>query len=108
MKFTVVFHTQEACDLSYGLVFVPCPAWIRGEDEIINLHPEDPAYRPGGVQRLLEQENIESFLLEGRRGCLLVVHDTGYGTQQDFETLRTDLEGAGFTVAVHLLDSGAQ
>ncbi len=101
MKFTVVFHTHEACDLSYGLVFIPCPVWIRGETEIINLHPEDPAYRLGDVLRLLEQENIESSLREGRKECLLVVHETGYGTREDLETLRTDLERAGFTVAVH-------
>lgn len=101
MKFTVVFHSHEACDLSFGLVFIPCPAWIRGEKEIINLNPDDPAYHAGGVQRLLEHENIEGLLLEGSRACLLVVHDGGYGTQQDFERLRADLENAGFSVAVH-------
>jgi hypothetical protein len=108
VKFTVVFDTQEAYDLSYGLVFIPCPVWIRGQQEVINLNPEDPAYRPGSVQRLLEQENIESFLLEGRRECLLVVHDTGYGSQQDLETLRTDLEDVGYSVAVHRLGSPAR
>ena len=40
MHFTVVFDGHEDTDLSYGLVFVPCPVWMEGKRELANLHPE--------------------------------------------------------------------
>ena len=42
MKFTVVFASSDSTDLSYGLVFIPCPAWVRGNRVILNLNPENP------------------------------------------------------------------
>ena len=42
MHFTVVFNSHESHDLSYGLVFTPCPIWKKGNKELINLHPDEP------------------------------------------------------------------
>ena len=58
MKFTVVFASNDSTDLSYGLVFIPCPAWVRGEKVVLNLNPENPHYQPGSVKKLLTVERI--------------------------------------------------
>jgi len=100
MKFTVVFPSHENHDLSYGLVFIPCPVWVRGKKEILNLHPERPDYQFGGVRRLLEKEKIELSERASNQQCLLIVHQTGHAQQQDLDTLRNDLLQEGFQVNI--------
>ena len=100
MEFTVVFHSKLGVDLSYGLVFIPCPVWVRGGRKIINLNPASPHYQKGSVQRLLDREPLEAALAEGHRKCLLVVHADGHGTEDDIETLKADLLDVGFGAEV--------
>ena len=107
MKFTLVFATQEKIDLSYGLLFVPGPAWYRGNQLIVALE-QTPApgearrvgYSPGGLARLLEREQILRFLLDPLRACTVVIHPTGKGTLKDFQVLLKDLRDEGFTPVV--------
>ncbi len=100
MHFTVVFESHEAVDLSYGLVFVPCPVWIKGQREIKNLHPSDPIYLPGDLVHLIERERIEDQLAPGRRNAVVLVHEEGYGTQADLEALCRDLREARFVTQI--------
>ena len=103
MKFTVVFPSHESYDLSYGLVFIPCPVWVRGTEEILNLHPERPDYQKGGVRRLFTQEKIAIWEKGSKKQCLLIVHQTGHAQQKDLDTLRQDLMEEGFQVNVIFL-----
>ena len=98
MHFTVAFRAHEACDLSYGLVFIPCPAWVRGENVIINLNPQTPKYQPGSVQALLSKESILVELEEGNQECIVIIHPAGHGTASDLEVLEMDLRDSGFSV----------
>jgi hypothetical protein len=101
MKFTVVFSSHESCDLSYGLVFIPCPVWMQGEREILNLNPENPYYQPGSVRRLWEAERVKTKLLaDGMHACTVVIHPVGNGSWQDLHALVADLKAEGFSVAV--------
>ena len=100
MKFTVVFSSNEAIDLSYGLVFVPCSVWIKGEKTLINLNPDNPHYHIGSVRRLLDAEPIEENLGDSGRHCTVVVHPDGHGDTADLQKLVTDLEQENFRVTV--------
>ena len=98
MHFTVVFEAQESDNLSYGLVFVPCPVWKKGDEQMINLHPELPQYKKGDLGPLLSQERLERKFAEGGRRAVVVVHRSGHGTEEDLATLGADLKEAGFAV----------
>jgi hypothetical protein len=100
MHFTVVFDGPEHRDLSYGLVLVPCPVWVDGDREILNLHPDDPNLRPGDVKRLLEEESISALLGKGPRKCTVVAHSEGNGSVDDLATLLRDLTEEGFKVSL--------
>jgi hypothetical protein len=96
MHFTVVFSSHESYDLSYSLVFIPPPVWIKGDRQILNLNPENPQYQRGGVRRLLEREPITPHLLDGTKESLIIVHPSGNGTNEDLATLENDLRQEGF------------
>lgn len=89
MKFTLIFETtEESIDLSYGLVFIPSPAFVRGQGElIINLNPENPHYLEGSLKKLIEKENLYNIYR-----CVVVIHNTGNGTIKDMDALKKDLE----------------
>ena len=107
MKFTVILPSHESCDFAYGLVFVPCPIWIQGTREILNLNPESPHYQKGGVRRLIEKENIAlSKNTQGILKCIVVTHaNEGHGSEDDLNTLKDDLRDEGFAVEVVSLSS---
>ncbi len=98
MHFTVVFESHESYDLSYSVVFIPPPVWMKARRQIINLHPDWASYMKGDLKPLLELEKIEQRLASGKRNALIVIHRTGHGTADDLATLRSDLEEAGFAV----------
>jgi ribosome maturation protein Sdo1 len=98
MKFTVVFSSHESEDCSYGLVFTPCPIWMKGEKEIINLNQEYPEYKLGSAKRLIDIEKIDSKLNE--RYCLVIVHEIGNGNQNDLINLVEDLRKEKFKVRI--------
>jgi len=99
MHFTVVFNSHESHDLSYGLVFTPCPIWRKGDKELINLHRDNPHYERGDIQPLLNKENLTRLLAEDKpKSAAILIHSTGHGTPQDLANLRADLQAAGFSV----------
>jgi hypothetical protein len=99
MKFTLTFSSDESTNLSYGLVFIPCPVWIQGKREIINLNPERPDYQKGGLHKLLDLEPILSR--QDEKHCVLTVHQEGHGSESDLNMLLEDLKQEGYTVTVH-------
>lgn len=96
MKFTLVFPSHESADLSFGLLFLPSPAWTWGAETLINLNPADPRYQPGSVRRLLEHGSLRGLLDETDPVVTVLVHPSGNGTEADLETLRADLTAEGF------------
>lgn len=102
MHFTVSFRGSQTYgdDHSFGLVFVPCPVWVRGRQQLINLNPERPDYRPGSVRRLLEHEGLSSQLGEPMAASILV-HPIGHGSVTDLNSLPRDLADEGFVVHIY-------
>lgn len=104
MHFTVVFDSHESRDNSYGLLFVPCPVWVRGEEELPNLHPDKPHYLTGDLRPLLEKEFGESEIDHQPKRTIVIVHESGHGAVEDLERLIADLEAAGFRPTTIRLD----
>jgi len=103
VHFTVVFESPESCDNSFGLVFTPCPVWVRGETDLINLHPENPHYLKGDLIPLIKSGFMNRSLIQDEKVAVVVVHSTGHGTEDYLSLLLDDLESEGFTVEiVHL------
>jgi len=98
MKFTVVFPSHESIDISYGLVFIPSPVWVQGEKDILSLNPSTPNYQKGGVNRLLEKEQLTKLTENDQTQCALIVHQTGHAQKDDLEALKQDLVSEGFKV----------
>ena len=101
MHFTVYLRgkdTDEA-DYSYGLIFVPSPVWIKGNEQILTLDVR-PDYIEGSVARLIEEEKLGDKLKEAKCANILV-HHIGHGTTKDLATLTNDLEKEGFSVQVY-------
>ena len=99
MKFTVTFSSSnESEDLSFGLVFIPCPVWVQGENEIINLNPDNPHYQAGSVRKLMEK--IPALMRLQNKHCVVLVHAIGDGSQADLKFLMADLIAEGFAVQV--------
>lgn len=96
MHFTVVFEGPEFADLSFGLVFVPVPAWVLGDRELLNLHPERAQLQPGAVRRLLSLPEVAKRPIPTGTTATVVVHPSGHGTEDDLTTLGHDLRDAGF------------
>ncbi len=101
MHFTVHMRSKGAYaeDYSYGLVFIPCPVWIKGDKEILNLNPKRPTYQLGSIKKLIKKENI-SNKFPYAKSAYVIVHPIGHGSIADFSTLLKDLQSEGFTVQV--------
>jgi len=98
MHFTVIFESHESHDLSYGLVFTPCPIWKKGDTKIITLHPQIPHYQKGYLTPLLIKENIEKKLSTDSKKAIIIVHNNDHGTENYLACLQSDLIHEGFNV----------
>ena len=105
MEFTVILPSHASYDLSYRLVFIPCPVWIQGTRQVINLNPERPDYQLGSVRKLLKKEKISPCNQETDSKCIVIVHEEGYATSKDLNTLKEDLQNENFIVDVFSLSS---
>jgi hypothetical protein len=85
--------------LSYWLVFIPSPVWVQGTRQIVNLSPENPHYRRGGVKRLLAAERIQ-FDAKAVKRCVVVAHPEGHARADDMVKLLADLEDEGFSATL--------
>lgn len=97
MKFTLVFGPGEDGDYSYGLCFLPCPVWTKGDEWILKLHPENPLYKLGDVKKLIQKEVLTEKI---KKECLIIVYDIGNGTFEDLKILQQDLMNEGFIVRI--------
>ena len=100
MKFTVVFEGNESVDPSFGLCFIPCPVWMRGAQELLNLHPERPNLQPGAVGRLRSLPSLCDEFKSIGTNVTVVAHPLGCGTDADLQVLLADLAAEGFIATV--------
>lgn len=100
MHFTVVFSGAEGHDLSFGLVFIPSPCWVRGDDVVLNLNPRTPELEPGFVARLLDTTGVRDEVLASGRRCTVVVHAGGHGVSAHLAMLVEELERESLAVVV--------
>jgi len=98
MHFTIVFDSQEGYDLTAGLVFKPTPVWVSGAEDLIVLRSDGAAYRLGGLRALLDHPAMHRESPPDSQSVVVVVHKSGYGTQNDLDTLIADFEGEGYAV----------
>jgi hypothetical protein len=102
MKFTIVFHTVGGLDLSYGLAFLPEPAWIKGENVILKQEGKDTAYQQGFLKALMVKENIQARLGTQEKEAVVILHKSTHGNTDDLVALIEDFEEEGF----RLIQSG--
>ena len=101
MHFTVNLRSEQNLqdDFSYGLAFIPCPVWVKGTKQVLNLNPERPDFRLGSVAKLMAQEKIGKKWT-GARMAHVIIHPVGHGSAADLVMLQRDLLAEGFTVGV--------
>ena len=98
MHFTIVFDAHEGYDLTAGLVFKPTPVWASGGADLIVLRSVHAGYERGDARRLLDHPAMQRAFPMDSNNVVVVVHESGYGTQRDLDALIADLEGEGFAV----------
>jgi hypothetical protein len=101
MHFTVHLrgdNTYEA-DHSYGLVFIPNPKWLQGDQIVLDMKSAKPGYQPGSVRALLKKAGLFRKLKKPL-GATILVHRIGLGTKLDYMNLIADLEGEGFETTI--------
>lgn len=102
MKFTLVFPSQEANDLSIGMVFTPCITWMHGNTALLNPHPQIPEYQLGDFQQLIDLPLLKSVLSKATTLYMhVIIHNEGHCTQHDLDMLTYDAHISGFSVHVH-------
>jgi hypothetical protein len=88
MRFSLIFENNaEGYGSSYDLIFAPCPCWVQGNYEILNMNPESPELLPGSVNRLIEKEKL-GFV----KKCIVIVHSVGQGDEKSLKQLMRDLD----------------
>lgn len=101
MKFTIVFTTGESADISIGMVFIPCAAWVQGSRTLVVPNRKTPHYELGYLRTLLELPSIAAVLRPRlEKDLVLVIHSCGHGSQDDLANLLLDCKTEGFTVQV--------
>lgn len=98
MHFTVVFDSQESCNASFGMVFIPCAAWVRGGDEISVAHRDRPGYERGDLSTLTQSTSFKILQPFMSGEVVVVVHGSGHGTEADLANLKHDLKDAAYHV----------
>jgi hypothetical protein len=98
MHFTIVFDSQEGYDLTAGLVFKPVPVWVAGGEDLMVLRRDHADYERGDVQRLLDHPAMQRPFPPDSHAVVVVVHESGYGTERDLDTLVADLTDEGYDV----------
>ena len=91
MKFTLIFSTHEATDLSLAAVFVPCLVWMEGAKQLKKPHPKNPHYLRGDLQKILVSQDLKGRLSDTSRKVTVVCHPTGHGTEAYLKDILSDL-----------------
>ena len=101
MKFTLIFPSGEATDLSVGMTFQPCIVWMLGNKILFNAgrdspHRESPYYEAGDFRVLVDILHAKNLLglpwdkMEGMK-IFIVVHAIGHGREDDLRLLEKDI-----------------
>ena len=101
MHFTVHLrgdNTYES-DHTYGLVFIPNPKWLQGDQIVLDMKSAKPGYQPGSVKALLKKVGLFRKLTKPLSATILV-HPIGLGTNHDYMDLIADLENEGFKTTI--------
>ena len=101
MHFTVHLrgdNTYEE-DHSFGLVFIPNPKWVQGEQILLDMKSAKPGYQQGSVKALLKKVGLFRKFTKPLSATVLV-HRIGLGTPHDYMELITDLENEGFATTI--------
>lgn len=101
MHFTVHLrgdNTYET-DHSYGLVFIPNPKWLQGDQIVLDMKSAKPGYQMGSVKALLKKVGLFRKLTKPLSATILV-HQIGFGTARDYTNLIADLEKEGFETTI--------
>ena len=96
MEFTVVFPSSHKGALSVSAVFIPCLVWMEGKKELLNPHPRNPHYAAGDLLDLFQKLPLRGRIAGHTREVVVVVHNTGHGTQEYLDLLLADLNNDGF------------
>ena len=72
--------------------------WVSGGKDLIVLRSDHAGYERGDARRLLDHAAMQRELPMESHNVVVVVHESGYGTQHDLDTLIGDLEGEGYAV----------
>jgi hypothetical protein len=105
MKFTLVFPSNVASDISIGVIFVPCLVWTIGNKHFFIPHSDNPHYLPGDFQELViklsktSRLNFDIKEILGRK-LFVIVHEVGYGTDTYLKDLLFDIKEVGLTPIV--------
>ena len=100
MKFTLIFPTHEATDLSLAALFIPCLVWHEGDRAISNPHPENPHYLRGDLQKVLNSAELKSRLSKTSNKVTIVCHPTGHGTEEYLQDIQADLTDLRFECVI--------
>ena len=98
MHFTIVFDAHEGYDLTACLTFKPAPVWVSGGEDVMVPRSDGAAYRLGSVRAMLDHPTMQREFPMESSNVVVVVHESGYGTQRDLDALVADLEAEGFSV----------
>jgi len=98
MHFTTVFDAHEGYDLTACLAFKPTPVWVSGGEDLIVLRSAHAGYERGDARSLLDHPAMQREFPMDSNNVVVVVHESGYGTQRDLDALVADLEDEGFAV----------
>ena len=102
MHFEITLRSKETYEkhYSYGLVFIPCPVWVKQDKQIINLNPESPKYRNGSIKKLINCESLDKELINDKE-AIVNIRNIGHGTNEDMYNLLNDLNDEGFDVSIY-------
>jgi len=72
--------------------------WVSGGKDLIVLRSDHAGYERGDARRLLDHPAMHREFPMESNNVVVVVHESGYGTQYDLDTLVADFEGEGYAV----------
>lgn len=107
MHFTVVFRSRESADLSCGVVFNPAPTLLWNGHEV-RLRSNGSRLERGDFLTVFHLAGFDQRRAKSSKDALVVVHDTGEGTEYDLANLRADLEAEGYEVQQVCLERRAE
>ncbi|MGF7058637.1 hypothetical protein [Brassicibacter mesophilus] len=98
---TLILKAENGYQVTYQLVYQPCPIWSINDEWIINLNPESPYYKEGNFQKLLDYHNNEVVgrTLDEDKECILILSkETFEHGVEEVRKVKKDIENTGFKV----------